>query len=78
MRQQTYSNHIVKLLDSIVIEILEIFSEDYQHLMKAIVSENNMFGPMELITVDPIACPTIVVRVGDMIAEVLPCLKLLL
>jgi hypothetical protein len=36
-RQQTYSNHIAKLLDSRVVEILEIFSEEEQLLMKAVV-----------------------------------------
>lgn len=81
MRQQTYSNNIAKLLDSRIIEIHEIFSEEDQLLMKAMVLEDNMFQAMELIRVDQIACPVIVVRIGDMIvkhAEVLPCLKLLL
>jgi hypothetical protein len=68
-RQQTYSNHIAKLLDSRVIEILEIFSKEDQLLMKAMVLEDSMFQAMELIRIDQIACPVIVVRVGDMIVK---------
>jgi hypothetical protein len=70
-----------KEIRAFVVKALSHFHEEDQLLMKAMVLENSMFQDMELIRVDPIACPVIVISVGDMIfkyAEAPPCLKLFL